>query len=220
MTSRLLIFDFDGVLVDSEVLWSDALATVLTRHGYPMSVAECQRRFTGATGGAVRALVEAETGQPLLPDFETTVRDEAYALLDADLKVIDGAETLLRSLRGPRCIASNSDLKWIDLGLRGTGLDAFFLPTHRFSVEQVAQGKPAPDVFLHAASMMGAEPVDCLVIEDSLHGVTGARAAGMRVVGFTGASHSLHDHANALRQAGVEAVFDELTQLPDLLETL
>jgi HAD superfamily hydrolase (TIGR01509 family) len=220
MTSRLLIFDFDGVLVDSEVLWSEALATVLTRLGYPVSVEDCQRRFTGATGTAVRTLVEAETGQPLDPAFVTMVRDAAYELLAVDLKVIDGAESLLRSLNGPRCIASNSSLAWIDRGLRGAKLDGYFRPSHRFSSEQVAEGKPAPHVFLHAASMMGAEPVDCLVIEDSIHGVTGARAAGMRVVGFTGASHTFDDHADVLRQAGVDAVFDDLTQLPDVLQAL
>lgn len=220
MTPGLLIFDFDGVLVDSEVLWSDALSVVLTRLGHPIGVDECRRQFTGATGSAVRAIVEADSGRSLPPDFEATVRDDAYALLSVDLQVIDGADALLRSLDGPRCIASNSDLVWIDRGLRGAELDVYFPSPHRFSAEQVANGKPAPDVFIHAATAMAVDPGDCIVIEDSLHGVAGARAAGMRVLGFTGASHIGEGHDDALRQAGVDAVFDDLTQLPVLLLSL
>jgi HAD superfamily hydrolase (TIGR01509 family) len=216
----LLIFDFDGVLVDSEVLWSDALAVVLTDLGYPVTVEDCRRRFTGATGGAVRKMVEADRGQPLPPDFEMTVRDEAYALLAVDLKVVDGADAMLRSIAGPRCVASNSDLAWVDRGLRGSGLDRYFPLPNRFSAEQVVHGKPAPDVFILAAATMGVAPADCIVIEDSVHGVAGARAAGMRVLGFTGASHILDGHDTLLRQAGVEVVFDDLTTLPAMLQSL
>jgi HAD superfamily hydrolase (TIGR01509 family) len=220
MTPALLIFDFDGVLVDSEVLWSDALSVVLTRMDYPIGVDDCRRRFTGAMGSAVRALVEADSGKPLPAEFETAVRDEAYALLSVDLQVVAGADALLRSLEGQRCIASNSDLAWIDRGLRGADLDAYFPAPQRFSAEQVANGKPAPDVFVHAASTMGVDPAACIVVEDSIHGVTGARAAGMRVLGFTGASHTMDGHYDLLRQAGVDAVFDDLTRLPDLLRML
>ena len=220
MPYDLLIFDFDGVLVDSEVLWSEALSAVLTRFGYPISVVECQRRFTGATGRAVREIVEAERGRPLAPTFTKEVVDEAYARLAADLKVIDGADAMLRSIAGPRCLASNSNLAWIDQGLRGSGLDRFFPLPNRFSAEQVVHGKPAPDVFIHAASTMGVDPADCVVVEDSIHGVTGARAAGMRVLGFTGASHILDGHETLLRDAGVEAVFDDLRRLPEMLRRL
>ncbi len=220
MPYDLLIFDFDGVLVDSEVLWSEALAAVLTRFGYPISVVECQRRFTGATGRAVRELVEAERGRPFAPTFTKEVVEEAYARLAADLKVIDGADAMLRSVARPRCLASNSNLSWIDQGLRGAGLERYFPPTHRFSAEQVVHGKPAPDVFIHAATTMGVDPSDCIVVEDSIHGVTGARAAGMRVLGFTGASHILDGHTELLWQAGVEAVFDDLAKLPEMLRSL
>jgi len=217
---ELVIFDFDGVLVDSEVLWSEALSAVLTRCGYPITVVDCQRRFTGATGRAVREIVEAERGQPLAPTFTKEVVDEAYARLVVDLKVIDGADAMLRTIAGPRCLASNSNLAWIDQGLRGSGLDPYFPLPNRYSAEQVVHGKPAPDVFIHAATTMGVDPSDCIVVEDSIHGVTGARAAGMRVLGFTGASHILDGHDALLRDAGVAAVFDDLTKLPALLRSL
>jgi len=216
----LLIFDFDGVLVDSEGISNEVLAAMLTELNFPLSEAECRRRFTGLKMEVIRDMIETEHGRALPLRFEEMVRDESYRRLGSELKMVSGADILLRGLDQPCCIASNSGPRWIDLGLRTTGLDIFFPLEIRFSAAQVARSKPAPDVFIHAATTMGIDPADCIVIEDSVHGVTGARAAGMRVLGFTGASHILDGHDALLHQAGVEAVFDDLSKLPALLQQL
>jgi len=220
MTPELLIFDFDGVLVDSEVLWNEVLAAVLTQLGHSLDPAESGRRYTGISGRDVRRAIEADIGGPLAPGFEELVKEQAYAGLAAASRMVTGADILLRNLDGPRCIASNSGLPWIDLGLRGAALDSYFPPECRFSAAQVANGKPAPDVFIHAASSMGADPAGCLVIEDSIHGVNAAVAAGMRVMGFTGASHIEDGHADVLLRGGAVAILEELPALPDLLKRL
>lgn len=220
MKPELVIFDFDGVLVDSEVLSNQVIAAVLTALGYPLTAAESHRRFTGLNARAVRDAVEADLGRALSAEFETMVREQAHSRAATELRMVAGADALLRGLAGPRCIASNSGPLWIDLGLRATGLEAHFLPANRFSAAHVARGKPAPDLFVHAAASMGIDPAACLVIEDSVHGVHGALAAGMRVLGFTGASHIEDGHADVLLRAGVLSVFDDLTQLPDLLRRL
>jgi len=220
MKPQLVVFDFDGVLVDSEVLSNQVLASVLTALGYPLSPAESHRRFTGLNVRAVRDAVEADQGRALASEFEAMVREQAHARMATELRMVAGADALLRELDGPRCIASNSGPLWIELGLRATGLDAFFRPEIRFSAAQVARGKPAPDLFLHAAAAMRIDPAACVVIEDSVHGVNGALAAGMRVLGFTGASHIEDGHAAVLLRAGVDAAFDDLTALPDLLRRL
>lgn len=220
MTPDLIAFDFDGVLVDSEVLWSEALSAVLTRLGRPMSVLECRRRFTGISGRDVRAAIIARQGQLLPDDFEETVKAEAYAALAAKPRMVPGADTLLHGLDEPRCIVSNSGLPWIDLGLRGAGIDGYFPEDCRFSAAQVGKGKPAPDVYLLAARSMQVAPGGCLVIEDSIHGVAAARAAGMPVVGFTGGSHIEDGYADALLEAGVCAILEDLPDLPNLLRQL
>ncbi len=220
MTPDLLVFDFDGVLVDSEIISNEVLAVTLTALDYPLSAMESRRRFTGLKIEAIREMIEAELGRALSPLLEGMVRDESYRRLASELKMVRGADVLLRGLEGPRCIASNSGPRWIDLGLQTTGLETFFRPEIRFSAAQVARGKPAPDLFLHAAASMDSDPAACVVIEDSVHGVNAARAAGMCVIGFTGASHIIEGHAEVLRHAGALAVFDDLTALPALLERL
>lgn len=220
MTPDLIAFDFDGVLVDSEVLWSEAMASVLARLGRPISVIECRRRFTGISGRDVRAAIVAHQGTPLPDDFEAMVKAEACAALAEKPRMVAGADTLLQELDGSRCIVSNSGLAWIDLGLRGAGIDGYFPEDCRFSAAQVGKGKPAPDVYLLAARTMQVPPARCLVIEDSIHGVAAARAAGMPVVGFTGGSHIEDGHADVLLQAGVCAILEDLPALPDLLKRL
>ena len=184
--------------------------SILSELGYPLTPAESHRRFTGLNLRAVREAVELDRGRPLSSEFETMVREQAHRRIQTELRMVAGADTLLRGLAGPRCIASNSGPLWIDLALRATGLDVFFLPECRFSAAQVAKGKPAPDLFVHAAAAMGADPAACIVIEDSVHGVRGARTAGMRVLGFIGASHVEEGHDAILREAGVDHPFEAL----------
>jgi len=220
MRIDLLVFDFDGVLVDSEVIANRVLAEVLTEMGYPVTLEESVMRFTGMNGRRIRAVVEAEMGRPLPQEFEATMSGRARALFETDLAPIAGAETLLRSLDGARCIASNSGHVWIRLALQTTGLAPYFAERALFSAADVAAGKPAPDLFLHAAARMGAGTDRCVVVEDSPLGVTGAVAAGMTVLGFTGASQVGDGHSERLREAGVVAVFDDLVRLPEMLKRL
>jgi HAD superfamily hydrolase (TIGR01509 family) len=220
MKIDLLVFDFDGVLVDSEVIANKVLAGVLTEMGYPITPAESVIRFTGMNGRRVRAEVEGEMGRPLPDEFEATMSGRARALFETNLAPISGAAALLNSLDGARCIASNSGHAWIRRALHTTGLAPYFDETMLFSAADVAIGKPAPDLFLHAAATMGADSGDCVVIEDSPLGVTGGVAAGMTVIGFTGASHIGDGHADRLRDAGAVAIFDDLSRLPGVLGKL
>lgn len=220
MKIELLVFDFDGVLVDSEIIANRVLAEVLTEMGYPVTPAESVVRFTGMNGRRIRAVVEAEIGRPLPDAFEATMSGRAGALFETDLAPIAGAEALLQALDGARCIASNSGHAWIRRALESTGLARYFDAAALFSAADVAAGKPAPDLFRHAAERMGADTANCVVIEDSPLGVVGGVAAGMTVLGFTGASHVGDGHADRLRDAGAVAVFDDLSRLPRLLKRL
>jgi HAD superfamily hydrolase (TIGR01509 family) len=220
MKIELLVFDFDGVLVDSEVIANRVLAGVLTEMGYPITPEESVLRFMGMNGRRIRAVIESETGRPLPEDFEATMSGRARALFETDLVPIAGADALLQTLSGARCIASNSGHAWIRRALRTTGLAPYFDDGALFSAADVVAGKPAPDLFLHAATKMGAEVAGCVVIEDSPLGVAGGVAAGMTVLGFTGASHIGDGHGDRLRDAGAVTVFDKLSQLPEMLMLL
>ncbi|MCG8547213.1 MAG: HAD family phosphatase [Alphaproteobacteria bacterium] len=220
VTAPLLIFDFDGVLVDSEVMSNNILSEALTALGHPVSPQVCRRRFTGIKLDAVRAIVEADSGWPLSPDFEPTVRGMSHERIATELVVVAGAAALLETLTHRRCVASNSSHAWIERGLRVTGLDVHFAAEAIFSAADVATGKPAPDLFLHAAQTLETDPAHCIVIEDSIPGVQAGIAAGMTVLGFAGASHIEDGHDRALRAAGARTVFDDLSDLPMVLETL
>lgn len=220
MSERLLIFDFDGTLVDSEVLSNQVLSSVLTGLGYPLTPEESHRRFTGMKMVQVRESVEADLAGPLSDRLEDLVRQEAHRRIETELEAVAGAAELLAGLDGPRCIASNSGHSWIALGLERTGLRSYFEAHAVFSAADVDQGKPAPDLFLHAARTMQADPARCIVIEDSLLGVRGGVAAGMTVLGFAGASHVEAGHHDALRAEGARLVFDALSELPKILSEL
>lgn len=220
MRERLLIFDFDGTLVDSEVLSNQVLSSVLTGLGYPLTPEESRRRFTGMKMIRVRESVQADLAEPLSDRFEDLVRQEAHRRIETELEAVAGAAALLAGLDGPRCIASNSGHRWIALGLERAGLRGYFETHAVFSAADVGQGKPAPDLFLHAARIMRADPALCVVIEDSLPGVRGGVAAGMTVLGFAGASHVEDGHHDALRAEGARLVFDDLCDLPGILSEL
>ena len=219
MMPGLLIFDCDGVLVDSETLSSQVLADFLTELGYPLTAAESVARFTGMSISGVGLAIAAE-GHGLPADFVDEVNRRADAVFDRDLKAVTGVAAVLAQLSGPRCVASSGRPARIARSLRSTGLDRFFAPEVLFSAAMVARGKPAPDLFLHAAAAMGAAPADCVVVEDSMLGVQAARAAGMPVLGYAGAGHCGPDHADRLRALGAAAVFDDMARLPDLLATV
>ncbi len=213
---RLVIFDCDGVLVDSEMIASRVLAEMLTEVGYAVTPQDCRERFTGISFPAVVALVEADWGRALPPDFERRVRARDADAFAAKLKPVAGVAETLPRIAMPKCVASSGSPEKIRHSLTVTGLIDHF-GKDLFSARSVARGKPAPDLFLYAARQMGADPHHCVVVEDAESGVRAGLAAGMTVLGFAGASHAGDEYAAGLAAAGAHVVFADMTQLPGLL---
>jgi HAD superfamily hydrolase (TIGR01509 family) len=214
---RLVIFDCDGVLVDSEIIACRVLSSELNALGLPLTPKDCLDRFTGITMAAVMARIEAMLGGPLPEDFEETLRRKDFEAFETELRPVPGVIDMLPRLTVPRCIASSGAIAKMQLTLTATGLLPHFAP-HLFSAQMVERGKPAPDLFLYAAARMGAEPSACVVIEDSAAGIEAALAAGMGVLGFAGGSHGGAAYAAMLSAAGAPAVFSDMSGLPALLE--
>jgi len=181
-----VIFDFDGVIVDSEPALNALMATRLRPYGITLGADEAAARFTGLASADCLARIEAEFGVRLPAGFADDYDAAALALYaGGGITPIPGIAALLAALRGPSCIASGSAPAKIAAGLASTGLDAHFGERY-VSARQVARGKPFPDVFLFAAERFGAAVEQCVVVEDSLAGVRAARAAGMPVFGLVG----------------------------------
>ncbi len=213
----LLIFDCDGVLVDSEMIASRVLAGHLSAHGYPVTAKQCREKFTGKWMTDIVNFVRGE-GVDLPDDFIDALKIKDVEAFKHELKPMPGVLEVVRELRHDRCVASSGPIVKMETTLGISGLLPYFKP-HLFSAGMVKQGKPAPDLFLYAANAMSRSPEDCLVIEDSTAGVTAAKRAGMRVLGFAGASHArdMPDYAKGLMAAGAELVFDDMARLPDLI---
>ena len=216
MNLDLVIFDCDGVLVDSEVISCRAHAATLTRHGYPITDEQVLQRFLGVSDREARLIIETEMGRKLPDDFDAQVKEATLKFYAGDLKAIAHVADAIAAIDLPKCVASSGTPEKIRHGLDCAGLYEQLAP-HIFSAAQVTRGKPAPDLFLFAAEQMGAQPARCIVIEDSVPGVTGAVAAGMTVLGFHGGSHCQAGHADKLAKAGAALVFDDMRQLPDLV---
>ncbi len=212
----LVIFDCDGVLVDSEVISCRAHAETLTRHGYPITADEVLDRFLGVSDREARLIIEAELGRSLPDDFETQVEQATLQFYAGDLRAISFIGEAIDAIGLPKCVASSGTPAKIRHGLNCARLHDRLAP-HIFSASQVKRGKPAPDLFLYAARQMATPAGRCLVIEDSVPGITGARAAGMTVLGFHGGSHCRPGHGDTLRAAGAVMTFDDMRQLPDLI---
>jgi HAD superfamily hydrolase (TIGR01509 family) len=212
----LVIFDCDGVLVDSEVISCRAHAETLARHGYPITAEQVLHRFLGVSDREARLMVEHETGRELPEDFEAQMKAAALRFYADELRPIAHVVEAVEAIALPRCVASSGTPEKILHGLTCAGLYELLAP-NIFSATQVKRGKPAPDLFLFAADQMKASPTRCLVVEDSVAGVTGARAAGMTVFGFHGGSHCGAGHAEMLRSAGATLTFDDMRQLPALI---
>jgi HAD superfamily hydrolase (TIGR01509 family) len=212
----LVIFDCDGVLVDSEVISCRAHAATLVRHGYAITADQVLDRFLGVSEREARLAIENEIGRRLPDDFEDQVNQATLQFYAGDLRAISHVGEAIAAIDLPKCVASSGTPEKIHHGLTCAGLYDRLAP-HIFSATQVERGKPAPDLFLFAAERMQASPERCLVIEDSVPGVTGARAAGMTVLGFHGGSHCRPGHAETLRAAGAALIFDDMRQLPGLI---
>ncbi len=214
----LIIFDCDGVLIDSEVLAVDVHAELLNGLGFAITREEVITSFTGLTHEELIARVARQLGRPLPADYRERSTLELDRRLES-VKPIEGVHALLDRLTGPRCVCSNSSTQRLKLSMTATGLWERFQP-HVFSAPELGRSKPAPDVFLHAARVFGVSPRDTLVIEDSTHGVTGAITAGMRVIGFTGGGHSWPGHADALTKAGAMQVVSRHSDVVAAVEAL
>jgi HAD superfamily hydrolase (TIGR01509 family) len=212
----LIIFDCDGVLLDSEVLVHQALADVLQGFGINMSSEEALKRYVGFSSAFEKTDIESRYQITLPPDFFEKRRDRVTDLYEKSLKPIPGVIDFVEAVPFKKCVASGSSLNRLRQSLGQVGLWEYFAP-HVFSTEQVENGKPAPDLFLFAAERMGAAPSSCLVIEDSVAGVRAAKAANMRVFGFTGGSHCGEGHADSLRREGAEQVFAKVSEIAEVL---
>jgi HAD superfamily hydrolase (TIGR01509 family) len=212
----LVIFDCDGVLVDSEVISCRAHSETLSRHGYSITADQVLDRFLGVSDRDARLIIEAELGRSLPLDFETQVKQATLQFYADDLRALPHVGEAIAAIDLPKCVASSGTPEKIRHGLSCAGLYDLLAP-HIFSASQVERGKPAPDLFLFAARQMQASPARCLVIEDSIPGVTGAVAAGMTVLGFHGGSHCRPGDGDRLRAAGAVGAFDDMRQLPALI---
>ncbi len=215
----LVIFDCDGVLVDSEVISCRAHAETLTRHGYPITADQVLERFLGLSDREARRVVEAEIGRRLPDNFESDINQATLKFYPDELRAIAHVGEAIAAIGRPKCVASSGTHEKIRHGLRCAGLYGLLAP-HIFSASQVERGKPAPDLFLFAAAQMQAAPERCLVIEDSVPGVTAAAAAGMTALGFHGGSHCRPGHGDRLRAAGAVGTFADMRQLPGLISQM
>lgn len=218
MTSRfeLFIFDCDGVLVDSERLSIRVDAIYLEQIGWPMPEAEIVERFVGKSDADMRAAIEAHLGGPVPAEIDEAFERLYRETFDRELEAVEGVQAVLEALAAagtPLCVASSGTHAKIRRSLAKTGLARFF-GDRLFSATDVPNGKPAPDLFLHAAATLGVEPARCAVIEDSVYGVAAALAAGMHTFAYAGGVTP----AVRLSAAGDSAViFHHMAELPGLL---
>jgi HAD superfamily hydrolase (TIGR01509 family) len=218
MRFDLVIFDCDGVLIDSELLALRAAVACLAEYGVAISDDEILERYTGISTAGMVADLETRYGCTL-PDFEIRERRHLSALFAAELRAIESVERVLYSLSCRVCAGSSGTPERLQLGLSCVGLYDRLWP-HIYSATMVARGKPAPDLFLHAARQMGVEPRRCVVIEDSLPGIAAAVAAEMTAIGFTGGTHCRPGHDSRLYAAGATLVVGSMVQLPAALMRL
>jgi HAD superfamily hydrolase (TIGR01509 family) len=207
----LVIFDCDGVLVDSEPIAVRTHARVLSELGWPITEQEVIERFVGRSTASINALIEARLGAELTAEAERRFARLHAEAVDAGLRAVDGVTDALAEISLPVCVASSGSHDKMRHTLGRTRLYEHFAG-RIFSATEVARGKPAPDLFLHAADRMGARPGRCVVVEDSRYGVQAARAAGMHVLGYAGGLTP----PEWLEGPGT-VVFTDMRQLPDLI---
>lgn len=217
----LVIFDCDGTLVDSEFLAAQIESEHLRNAGYDISAEDFAERFAGMTTKEILFEVEREANIPLQASLLDTTQNELNRRIPLEAEAIWGAHEALAKITVPMCVCSNSPKERLEAMLLRTRLNSFF-GDRIYSSREVGSGnpKPSPDVFLHAIDKHDAEADFTIVIEDSEAGVKGACAAGARVIGFTGASHSFPGHADRLIDAGAETVIKRLSDLPAMLQVL
>ncbi|MFF4651036.1 HAD family hydrolase [Streptomyces sp. NPDC001380] len=215
MRYDLVILDNDGVLCDSEPLSNRVLAEYLTELGHPTTFDDSVRDFLGTAAHHIHDVVRARSGRALPDGFDDLFHARVFAAFKAELTAVAGAEGLLKALAAsgtPYCLASSAHHTWIRTALDLAGLRGHLPEDRIFSAQDVGRGKPAPDLFLHAARTLGTPPDRCAVVEDSPNGVLAARAAGMDVFGYAALTP-----ADRLTAAGATRLFADMAELPGLL---
>jgi len=218
MDADAIIFDFDGVLLESEHEINQLIARLLTDLGQPTSVRDATEQFTGLSGQSFIDAVEMRLGAPLPPGFHETMRQASGRAMAEGLEEVAGAVAFVRRLPQllPKAVASSSSTRWVRTHLDHLGLADVF-GRHVYSgKEHVSRGKPAPDLYLHAAAQLSVDISRSVIIEDSKVGATGALASGARVIGLAAGRHCLDGHAGMLRDIGVLDVahsFEEVARL-------
>ena len=216
----LLIFDCDGVVVDSMNIHHEVEKAVLSEMGFHEAAERMGQHFAGISLKEIFRILESQSGLLIPPDTDAVMERRKKDVFTEKLNAVDGIFDALADLKNvPRCIASGSSVEALGHMLKLTKLHDSFAP-HIFSSDMVVNGKPSPDLFLYAARQMGHAANDCIVIEDAVAGIEAARAANMRVIGFTGGSHCTPEHAETLMGAGAEFVFSSMRQLPKHLKAL
>jgi HAD superfamily hydrolase (TIGR01509 family) len=210
-----MIFDCDGVLVDSEPISMRIDVELLAEHGFEIPVAEAHRRFVGKTFEAMLREIEAESGFRFPNDFAAQKNQRIRETFERELKAVEGIDDALTAIALPKSIASNSARDRVALSLRIAAIERHFGGRIITPID-VKHPKPAPDVFIKAATRAGHDPSRCIVVEDSATGVTAAVAAGCRVLGFVGTHEHPREHAERLMAIGAAAVFDHMRELPAL----
>lgn len=213
MSYELVVFDCDGVLVDSEILAIEIESELLTAAGFALSPIEVADNCVGLSYADMMAWLADRFGRPVPEGMSETIQRTVLESFPDRLEPVAGMGDVLAGLVAKRCVASSSDLDRVRLSLDVTDLARHFEPTSVFSAQMVQRGKPAPDLFLHAASTVGVDTASCVVVEDSPHGVAAGVAAGMTVVGFTAGLHAQPSLAGRLRDAGAAIVIDHADHL-------
>jgi HAD superfamily hydrolase (TIGR01509 family) len=209
----LIIFDFDGVVADSETIANQAIADYLTELGRPTTLDDAMRLFLGKRHADMLVALAAYIGGPIPASFETSYRTKVRASMRENVLPVAGVETFLRGHGHiPKCVASSSSREWLDHCVDRFGFRDHF-GDNLFSAALIANGKPAPDIYLLAAGTMGVRPRDTIVIEDSPTGVMGGVAAGAQVIGFLGGSHIRAGHADKLRAAGAHMIAESFEEV-------
>ena len=216
---QCVIFDCDGVLVDSEILANQTALQMLEPYGFSMSQAEYGGSFAGKTETDILEIIRRDYGIDLPNDFHGRLSLEIERRIDRELQAIPGMRDVIASLSVPTAVVSNSRLVRVISSLKVAGLSDLF-GDDLFAAEMVDYPKPAPDIYLYAARQLGVSPAACLVIEDSRSGITAAHRAGMSVIGFLAASHLPAGHEQTARAAGAWAVAGSAEELRQLLQTV
>jgi len=207
----LVIFDCDGVLVDSEPIIYRIFAETLTEFGFIITYEEVVQKFVGKSLTICLKIIQESYGKPIPANFVERCREKQVIALQQELQPVYGISEVLKQLTLPKCVASNSTHRHIEIVLKLTGLLDIF-DGKLYSSHDVPRPKPFPDVYLYAAKQMNTKPENCLVIEDSVTGVEAAYAAGMTVFGY-----AQHSDRTALSAAGARIVFNDMRQLCQLL---